>query len=107
MRKSAIGLVVAGVAASLVLSACASDKKKTTPRRQLVVDPQRQPVLQWQQQATGRRTGRQGCQGRIILPDTKSSQRWVTADPDALKAACKTIQPQLATSRTRRAPRRR
>lgn len=30
-----------------------------------------------------------GAKVGIILPDTKSSQRWVTSDPDALKADCK------------------
>ena len=29
-----------------------------------------------------------GAKVGIILPDTKSSQRWVTSDPDALKADC-------------------
>ncbi|HTZ43417.1 MAG TPA: substrate-binding domain-containing protein [Jatrophihabitans sp.] len=32
-----------------------------------------------------------GAKVGIILPDTQSSQRWVTSDPDALKAECQKV----------------
>jgi len=80
MRKSAIGLVVLGAAASLALAACSSDKNDNSAS------------------AGGNGTSASSSSGAldgkgakvgIILPDTQSSQRWVTSDPDAMKAQCK------------------
>jgi D-xylose transport system substrate-binding protein len=90
MRKSAIGLVVAGVAASLVLSACASSKKKTTTTPPAGGGSSSGSPSSSGSSSTGGALDGKGAKVGIILPDTKSSQRWVTADPDALKAACKT-----------------
>jgi D-xylose transport system substrate-binding protein len=91
MRKSAIGLVVAGVAASLVLSACASSKKNnptTNPAGGTSPATTSAPATgATSSPAAGAMDGK-GAKVGIILPDTKSSQRWVTSDPDALKAAC-------------------
>jgi D-xylose transport system substrate-binding protein len=87
MRKSAIGLVVAGVAASLVLSACSSSKKNSStsaPAGGGTSAPASAPASG----GSGGALDGKGAKVGIILPDTKSSQRWVTADPDALKAAC-------------------
>jgi D-xylose transport system substrate-binding protein len=90
MRKSAIGLVVAGVAASLVLSACASSKKKSTTTPPLAGGGSSTSAPGSATSSGGGALDGKGAKVGIILPDTKSSQRWVTADPDALKAACKT-----------------
>jgi D-xylose transport system substrate-binding protein len=90
MRKSAIGLVVAGVAASLVLSACSSSKKKandTTPPPAGGSSAPSSNASSSSGGGGGALDGK-GAKVGIIMPDTKSSQRWVTADPQALKAAC-------------------
>jgi D-xylose transport system substrate-binding protein len=93
MRKSAIGLVVAGVAASLVLSACSSSKKNNnnTSSAPAGGGSSSAPASAGSSSASSGGGGAldgKGAKVGIILPDTKSSQRWVTADPDALKAAC-------------------
>jgi len=88
MRKSAIGLVVAGVAASLVLSACASSKKKTD---NTTAPPGGSSTPAGSTSASGGALDGKGAKVGIILPDTQSSQRWVTSDPDALKAECKKV----------------
>ncbi len=82
MRKSAIGLIVVGAAASLALAACSSDKKDTPA-----------PAGG---SSTSASTGSGGLDGKgakvgIILPDTQSSQRWVTSDPQAMAAECKKV----------------
>jgi D-xylose transport system substrate-binding protein len=87
MRKSAIGLVVAGVAASLVLSACASSKKKTTPTTNPAGGATSAASSASSSGSGGALDGK-GAKVGIIMPDTQSSQRWVTSDPQALKAQC-------------------
>ncbi len=86
MRKSAIGLVVVGAAASLALSGCSSSKKSTTSSA---------PAGSANASATGSAAGGaldgKGAKVGIILPDTQSSQRWVTSDPDAIKAECQKV----------------
>ena len=86
MRKSAIGLVVVGAAASLALSGCSSSKKSTTSSA---------PAGSANASATGSAAGGaldgKGAKVGIILPDTQSSQRWVTSDPDAMKAECQKV----------------
>ncbi len=86
MRKSAIGLVVAGVAASLVLSACASSKKKSNTSA-----PAGGGSSSASSSSSGGALDGKGAKVGIILPDTQSSQRWVTSDPDALIAECKKV----------------
>jgi D-xylose transport system substrate-binding protein len=89
MRKSAIGLVVAGVAASLVLSACASSKKKDNNTAPPAGGGSSTPA--GSSSAAGGALDGKGAKVGIILPDTQSSQRWVTSDPDALNAECKKV----------------
>lgn len=85
MRKSAIGLVVAGVAASLVLSACASSKKKSeTPPP---AGGSSGPPASASGGGGGAIDGK-GAKAGFIMPDTQSSNRWITSDPDAIKAQC-------------------
>lgn len=90
MRKSAIGLVVAGVAASLVLSACSSSKKNNNSSAPAGGNTSSAPSTSGSSSSGGGggALDGKGAKVGIILPDTKSSQRWVTSDPDALKAAC-------------------
>ncbi|MCW2524690.1 MAG: hypothetical protein JWO63_3025 [Frankiales bacterium] len=78
MRKSALGVVVVGVAASLLLGACSSSKKTTTGTTP----------------STGTSTGASSATGGkgkvgVILPDTTSSTRYTTYDAPLLTAAFK------------------
>ena len=91
MRKSAIGLVVAGVAASLVLSACSSSKKSssnTSTPAGGATSPASTPATS--SAAAGAIDGK-GAKVGIIWPDTQSSNRWITSDPDAAKAECQKV----------------
>jgi D-xylose transport system substrate-binding protein len=93
MRKSAIGLVVAGVAASLVLSACASSKKSsssTTSAAATSAATSASAPASSSSAATGAIDGK-GAKVGIIWPDTQSSNRWITSDPDAAKAECQKV----------------
>jgi len=91
MRKSAIGLVVVGAAASLALAACSSDKTNDNSA------PAGGSGTSASNSATSNGSGSggaldgKGAKVGIILPDTQSSQRWVTSDPDALRAECKKV----------------
>ena len=60
--------------------------------RQLVAQPGGGEFLRSRRRraATGGTVDGKGAKVGIILPDTMSSPRWVTADPTALKADCKT-----------------
>jgi D-xylose transport system substrate-binding protein len=90
MRKSAIGIVVVGVAASLILSACSSSKKTTTTSSSPAATTAASSPAPGSSGSAGGTVDGKGTKVGIILPDTKSSQRWVTSDPEALKADCKT-----------------
>ncbi|HEY3090630.1 MAG TPA: substrate-binding domain-containing protein [Jatrophihabitantaceae bacterium] len=92
MRKSAIGLVVAGVAASLVLAACSSSKKSSsssTPAGGNTSAATSAPATS-SSAAAGAIDGK-GAKVGIIWPDTQSSNRWITSDPDAAKAECQKV----------------
>lgn len=82
MRKSAIGLIVVGAAASLAVSACSSSKTPSTNSTAPAGGTSSSTSS-----ASGTLDGK-GAKVGIILPDTQSSQRWVTSDPDAMKAEC-------------------
>jgi D-xylose transport system substrate-binding protein len=87
MRKRALGLiVVAGVTASLALSACSSSKKASTATSSAT------EATSASSSASGGGSGTidgKGAKVGIILPDTTSSPRWVSSDPQALAADCK------------------
>src|SRR5690348_5955151 len=72
MRKSAVGLIVEGVSAALVLSACSSSKSKTPAST-----------------GGGGGTTTSSASGKVgvILPDTTSSTRYTLYDAPLLKAA--------------------
>ncbi|MGI8664557.1 MAG: sugar ABC transporter substrate-binding protein [Jatrophihabitans sp.] len=80
MRKSALGLIVVGAAVTLAVSACSSSKKSTTSSTA--------PAGGSSSSSTTGALDGKGAKVGIIFPDTQSSQRWVTADPDAVKAEC-------------------
>jgi D-xylose transport system substrate-binding protein len=79
MRKSALGFVIAGTVAAVLLSACSSSKKNNAST-----------VSSSSGSGSAASSGLDGKNAKvgIILPDTQSSQRWVTSDPDAMKAEC-------------------
>ena len=86
MRKRALGLiVVAGVSASLALSACSSSSKSSSSSSAATSGGS-------SSSAAGGGSGTfdgKGAKIGIILPDTTSSPRWVSSDPQALAADCK------------------
>lgn len=88
MRKSSVVLATAGIAAALALAACSSSgsggtKNSTTPTAG------GSATTAGSTTSTGGAINGEGKKVGIILPDTTSSPRWVTADPTALAAACK------------------
>ncbi|MBV9820732.1 MAG: substrate-binding domain-containing protein [Actinobacteria bacterium] len=105
MRKSAIGLVVLGAAASMALAACSSDKSNnsappaggssTSASASTSVSDSSSDTSSASASASASGSSSsttfvdgKGAKVGIILPDTQSSNRWVSADPDALKADC-------------------
>jgi D-xylose transport system substrate-binding protein len=84
MRKSAIGFVVVGVAASLALSACSSSKKSSNTTAPAGGTSASSSASSG---AAGTIDGK-GAKVGFIAPDTQSSNRWITSDPDAVKARC-------------------
>ena len=87
MRKSALGLIVVGAAATLAVSACSSSKKSTTNSS---APAGGSSTSASSTSSSGALDGK-GAKVGIILPDTQSSQRWVTSDPDAMKAECQKV----------------
>jgi D-xylose transport system substrate-binding protein len=78
MRKTTASLAVLGVAAAMSLAACGSNDGKGSGSGSSSSSSS---------SSTGGIDGK-GAKVGIILPDTTSSPRWVTADPEALKANC-------------------
>ncbi|MDQ1743311.1 MAG: D-xylose transport system substrate-binding protein [Pseudonocardiales bacterium] len=90
MRKSAIGLIVVGAAAALALGGCSSGSKSTTTTGTSSA-PAGSASASTSSSAAGGGLDGKGAKVGIILPDTQSSQRWVTSDPDAMKAECQKV----------------
>lgn len=109
MRAGALGLVATGVAATLILSGCGSSKSgntgsgsgggSSTPTSAGATSggssSSAAPTSGGggssaapSSGGVGTVNGKGGKVG-IILPDTQSSARWVSSDPEALQAACK------------------
>lgn len=80
--KSSVSLAVLGVAAAMTLTACGSSSDDSSS------SSSSSPSAAESSPATGGAVDGKGAKVGIILPDTTSSPRWVTADPTALKAAC-------------------
>jgi D-xylose transport system substrate-binding protein len=95
MRRSSVSVAALGVAAAFALAACSSSGSgggtssqppapvTTAPVSSTPVAPSSAPASS----SSGAIDGK-GTKVGIILPDTTSSPRWVTADPTALKADC-------------------
>src|SRR5580693_809231 len=84
MRKSGLNLVILGVGATLALAACSSSAK---PAASSSTTPPATTSTSSSSGANGAINGN-GAKVGIILPDTTSSPRWITADPTALQADC-------------------
>jgi D-xylose transport system substrate-binding protein len=96
MRKSAIGLVVVGAAASLALAGCSSSKSNnnsaaggSSTSTSASSSTSASTSASASSSSSGGAIDGKGAKVGIILPDTQSSQRWVTSDPEALSAECK------------------
>ena len=93
MRKSGVFMLGLGAAATLVVTACSSSGSKggssTGASSPSASAPAGASTSASSSSSTGTGTvDGKGAKVGIILPDTTSSPRWVTADPTALKAAC-------------------
>jgi D-xylose transport system substrate-binding protein len=86
MRKTTVSLAVLGVAAAMSLAACGSSSDDSSDSS----SPSSSPSASESSSSAGGAIDGKGVKVGIILPDTTSSPRWVTADPEALKANCKT-----------------
>ena len=78
MRKTRVWLAVFGVAAAMSLAACGSSSDDNSSSKGSGSDSS----------GSSGSAGRKGAKVGIILPDTTSSPRWITADPTALKQDC-------------------
>jgi D-xylose transport system substrate-binding protein len=85
MRKTSVSLAVLGVAAAMTLTACGSSSDDDSSS-----SSGSSPSASESSSSAGGAVDGKGAKVGIILPDTTSSPRWVTADPEALKANCKT-----------------
>jgi D-xylose transport system substrate-binding protein len=81
MRKTAVSLAVFGVAAAMSLAACGSSSNDKSSSKSSGSSSS---------SSSGSASGAKGGKVGIILPDTTSSPRWITADPSALKQDCQT-----------------
>lgn len=97
MRKSSVPVAAAGIVAALALAACGSSGGGgggggTGSAPAQAGGGSSSPATTSSSSTGGSSSGGalngNGAKVGIILPDTKSSQRWVTSDPDALKADC-------------------
>jgi D-xylose transport system substrate-binding protein len=92
MGKTTVSFAVLGVAAAIALTGCSSSKKTTTssapPAGSSAASSAPASTAPSSSSGGGAVDGK-GTKVGIILPDTTSSPRWVTADPTALKSDCK------------------
>jgi len=86
MRKTSVSLAVLGVAAAMSLAACGSSSDNNSSSSKSSSSSSKSSSSAGS--ASGAIDGK-GAKVGIILPDTTSSPRWITADPSALKADCK------------------
>ncbi len=85
MRRSSVVIAAVGVTAAFALSACGSSSgsksSSTAPKSTGSTGSSSSST-------TGGTVDGKNAKVGIILPDTTSSPRWITADPNALKADC-------------------
>jgi D-xylose transport system substrate-binding protein len=96
MRKSSVPVAAMGVVAAFALAACSSSgsgggnsSAANTAANSAPASTAAVSAPASSSSAGGAIDGK-GAKVGIILPDTTSSPRWVTADPTALRADCKT-----------------
>jgi D-xylose transport system substrate-binding protein len=98
MRKSSVPVAAMGVVAAFALAACGSsgggggDSTAANTSTGAATSSSAAPATSAavSSAAPGGAIDGKGAKVGIILPDTTSSPRWVTADPTALAADCKT-----------------
>ena len=89
MRKTTASLAALGIAAAISLSACGGSDSDSTKSSGSSGDSSTPSSSPSDSASAGGAIDGKGQKVGIILPDTTSSPRWVTADPNALKANCK------------------
>ena len=96
MRKGVNILIAATAVGAVVLTGCSSSKKTTpssgaggTTAAATTTSAARAAATTTAASGGGGTFDGKGAKVGIILPDTTSSPRWITADPTALKADCK------------------
>ena len=95
MRKSTVPVAAVGIVAAFALAACGSSgggtssSSATGPSTPAGGSTSSSPSTSSSSSSGGSGTDGGGAKVGILLPDTTSSPRWVTADPTALAAACK------------------
>src|SRR5581483_1002653 len=80
-------VAAAGAAAALALAACSSSGSNNNPPSSSNNGGGQSSSSSTSSGGSGGINGH-GAKVGIILPDTTSSPRWITADPTALKADC-------------------
>jgi len=87
-----MSVAVLGAAAAFALAACSSSGGGSNSSAPPATNTGSTPPASTSSSASagGGTIDGKGAKVGIILPDTTSSPRWVTADPNALKAACST-----------------
>lgn len=90
MRKTSVTIAVLGTATLLALTACSSSSKKSSSSTAASSSGAASSSSSSSAPAGngGGTVDGKGAKVGIILPDTTSSPRWITADPNALKADC-------------------
>ena len=89
MRKSSVVIAAVGVTAAFALGACSSSGgsgSSSSPKAS--AGSSSAAAGSSSSAATGGAIDGKNAKVGIILPDTTSSPRWITADPNALKADC-------------------
>ena len=86
MRKARVWFAVLGVVSAMSLAACGSSSNGSSSSSSSSTSSS-SPSASPSGSASGAVDGK-GAKVGIILPDTTSSPRWITADPTALKQQC-------------------
>lgn len=92
MRKTNVSIAFVGLALAMTLAGCGSSSddsssgSSSSPSSSAAA-----PSSPASSDSAGGAVDGKGAKVGIILPDTTSSPRWVTADPEALKAACQKV----------------
>jgi len=92
MRKSSVPVAAVGIVAAFALAACGSSgggsSNTSAPPASSPAGGNSSSASSSSSSSSGGAVNGNGAKVGIILPDTISSPRWVTADPQALAQAC-------------------